>query len=321
MKTSEDHRNTTEWALAHVDGISFVGSLQKFMLANRVTGRAHALYFAGGGATLGFSKPKGQSANPKNLSYTSFKTKKPVQFSDFDGRGARITSIRLPIYSKTYFIIYDGLNPLGKKLAKITMGGFELPQLKLEGQAFVNGAIVVEYGDGKRHGTIKHVLDLPDEDFGPPPPREPYFSIKPFEKPLMVLPGDVMFDFDSHELKTSAFLVLKSALTSIEMRDYQEVIIQGHTDSVGGESYNMDLSIRRARAVKQWLIQNGCKGAQHFIVDGKGESQPRVNNDFCDSREKQQKANNSFSHGRDNKKGHIQKGCAQNRRVEIRFVY
>lgn len=300
MKNSLDHRNTTEWALAHVDGVSLVGSVQKFMLANRVTGRAHELYFVGGGFTLGFSKPKGTSSNP-NLSYYSFRTKRAVQFSDFEGRGARITAIRLPIYSKTYFIIYAGLNPLGQKLAQITMGGFSTPKASVSGQAFVNGGITISYGDGKRHGTIQHALDL-KEKFAPAT-REAHFSVAPFEEPLIALPADVMFSFDSHVLKANARSTLIDTLISIEMRDprYRQVVIEGHTDSTGSASYNVNLSLKRANAVKQWLFQNGCEGASHFIVKGFGETRPKISNKLPD--------------GRDNKEGR-----AQNRRVEIRFT-
>ena len=130
MQNSLDHHNTTEWALAHVDGASCVISAQKFMLANRMTGRAHELYFFGGGLTFGVTKPKAGLA-PKNLRYYSFRTRSSVQFSDFHGLGARITSIRLPIYSKTYLIIAAGTNPLGNKLATIAMGGFSMPKRSL----------------------------------------------------------------------------------------------------------------------------------------------------------------------------------------------
>lgn len=301
MKNHLDHKNTTEWALAHVDGVSFVGSLQKFMLANRVTGRAHALYFAGGGFTLGFSKPKGPTSNP-NLSYTSFRTTQAVQFSDFEGKGARISSIGLPIFSKTYFIIYATLNPFGRSLGKITMGGFTLPKLSVSGQAFVNGAIHIDYGDGKVHGLIVRVLDI-KEKFAPSGPRDAHYSVKPREAPLVVLPSDVMFEFDSHALKSKARSALMDALVTIEMRnDHQQVVIEGHTDSKGSPSYNEDLSVKRANAVKQWLSQNGCEGASYFIAKGFGETRPIASNELPD--------------GRDNKKGR-----AQNRRVEIRYKY
>lgn len=301
MNNSLDHNNTTEWALAHVDGVSFVGSVQKFMLANRVTGRAHELYFGGGGLTLGFSKPKGQTKNP-DLKYYNFRTKRPVQFSDFDGRGARITAIRLPIYSKTYFIINAELNPLGKKLAKVTMGGLSTPKLSISGQAFVNGVIKISYGDGKPHGLIRRVLDL--EDKFTSAPRKPNYSVTPFEEPLIVLPADLMFSSNSHALKVNVNAALSEALILIEKRDnhYKQVVIEGHTDSTGSNKYNMKLSLKRAKAVKQWLIKNGCEGANNFIVEGFGETRPKRSNDSSGERTNKEVR-------------------AQNRRVEIRFKH
>jgi outer membrane protein OmpA-like peptidoglycan-associated protein len=69
--------------------------------------------------------------------------------------------------------------------------------------------------------------------------------------------------------------------------------IVGHTDSIGDDAYNMDLSKRRAHAVTEYLRGKGIKLADRFEATGMGETKPL--------------ADNSTEEGR-----------AQNRRVTIR---
>lgn len=74
-----------------------------------------------------------------------------------------------------------------------------------------------------------------------------------------------------------------------------EVIVAvGHTDSVGPEAYNQRLSVRRAEAVKAYLVSKGIE-ANRVYTEGKGEAQPVA----------------------DNK---TKEGRAKNRRVEIEVV-
>ncbi|HSO93160.1 MAG TPA: OmpA family protein, partial [Candidatus Dormibacteraeota bacterium] len=68
----------------------------------------------------------------------------------------------------------------------------------------------------------------------------------------------------------------------------------GHTDSVGSDSYNYRLSMRRAEAVKAYLVSGGIE-ANRVFVEGKGEKQPVADNTTADGR-------------------------AQNRRVQIEVV-
>src|SRR5215510_8295934 len=108
MRTPEDNKNTTEWAITLLAGVAFVVSGQHFMLANRVTGRAHSLYFVGGGFTVGLELEVNRALD---LDYTSFRTSRPVNFNDFVGKWARLSSITVTAgvgFSKTILTIWDG---------------------------------------------------------------------------------------------------------------------------------------------------------------------------------------------------------------------
>lgn len=90
--------------------------------------------------------------------------------------------------------------------------------------------------------------------------------------------NDMMFDFDSAEIKPGAYTSLDK--TADILRRYENTLIQieGHTDSVGSEEYNMELSTRRADAVAEYLVSRGVNPARIRTV-GFGEKEPVASND------------------------------------------
>jgi OOP family OmpA-OmpF porin len=65
-----------------------------------------------------------------------------------------------------------------------------------------------------------------------------------------------------------------------------EVIIAvGHTDSIGGDAYNQKLSVRRADAVKNYLVDKGIE-KNRVYTEGKGEKQPVADNKTAEGRAK-----------------------------------
>ena len=90
--------------------------------------------------------------------------------------------------------------------------------------------------------------------------------------------GDVTFDTNSTVLRPELY----SEITRVAgvLKQYSETLIrvEGHTDSVGSEEYNRDLSTRRARAVKALLVQKGVADVRMEIV-GFGENMPVASND------------------------------------------
>jgi len=88
----------------------------------------------------------------------------------------------------------------------------------------------------------------------------------------------VHFDFDKSTLKPEAMAVLDQAAALLDKHERVVVEVAGHTDSVGTEAYNQGLSIRRADAVKNYLVGKGVK-ASRLTAKGYGESQPVASND------------------------------------------
>jgi outer membrane protein OmpA-like peptidoglycan-associated protein len=85
---------------------------------------------------------------------------------------------------------------------------------------------------------------------------------------------EIKFDFNSADIAKSALRdmdELGRALTNPDLRG-STFALGGYTDAVGGEEYNLDLSSRRADAVKQYLVQKYNLAADHLITAGYGKT-------------------------------------------------
>ena len=89
--------------------------------------------------------------------------------------------------------------------------------------------------------------------------------------------ADAFFDFDKSTLKPEGKERLTDLASKLKGMNLEVVIAVGHTDSVGTDSYNQKLSIRRAEAVKAFLTGQGIE-ANRVYTEGKGEKQPVADN-------------------------------------------
>jgi len=92
---------------------------------------------------------------------------------------------------------------------------------------------------------------------------------------VVSLAGDFLFDTDSSTLKPGAYEKLNKIAAVMNDDQGTGIVVKGHTDNRGSESYNIQLSQRRAEAVKNALVQAGVNPARIQAV-GYGESQPLV---------------------------------------------
>lgn len=91
------------------------------------------------------------------------------------------------------------------------------------------------------------------------------------------LPG-VYFEFNSASLNPQSESALRSLADLLGRRPEWQISIEGHTDSVGTERYNMDLSARRAAAVREALVSTYGTAAGRITTAGFGKSRPREPN-------------------------------------------
>ncbi len=89
--------------------------------------------------------------------------------------------------------------------------------------------------------------------------------------------SEVSFDFDSATLKPAFLPTLDKVADILARYPKTTVTIVGHTDNIGSEAYNQQLSERRARSVMNYLIDRGI-APQRLSAVGRGETQPRATN-------------------------------------------
>ena len=106
--------------------------------------------------------------------------------------------------------------------------------------------------------------------------------------------ADAFFDFDKSVLKPAGKAKLDDLVGKVKGINLEVIIAVGHTDSIGSDAYNQKLSVRRAEAVKAYLVSKGIE-KNRIYTEGKGEKQPVASNK-------------------------TKEGRAKNRRVEIEVV-
>lgn len=97
--------------------------------------------------------------------------------------------------------------------------------------------------------------------------------------------ADALFDFDKAVLKPEGKAKLDELTSKLGDINLEVIIAVGHTDSVGTDAYNQKLSIRRAEAVKAYIITKNVE-ANRVYTEGKGETQPVADNKTAEGRSK-----------------------------------
>ena len=98
------------------------------------------------------------------------------------------------------------------------------------------------------------------------------------------LPGSVLFDFDSADIRPDAERTLTEVAEVMKAYAQRPMRIEGHTDSVASDDYNQKLSERRAQSVQAWLTSRG--GVKAVITPkGWGEATPVASNDTAAGRQ------------------------------------
>jgi outer membrane protein OmpA-like peptidoglycan-associated protein len=94
----------------------------------------------------------------------------------------------------------------------------------------------------------------------------------------------IYFDFNKDTIKSESEPVLKQIVQAMLDNPTWKLTVEGHTDNIGGDSYNLDLSRRRAAAVKQALVARYRISPDRLSTDGFGASRPVETNDTLEGR-------------------------------------
>lgn len=111
---------------------------------------------------------------------------------------------------------------------------------------------------------------------------------------ILNMPSNITFATDQDAINAGFYPTLNSVVLVLKKFNQTLIDVYGHTDSTGSDSYNLELSQRRAQSVASYLSGQGVNG-QRFAVQGFGESRPVADNGS-------------------------ESGRALNRRVEIQLV-
>jgi len=180
-----------------------------------------------------------------------------------------------------------GPNPLGCAAVGAVLGG---------GGGALAGTKSAKHHDGDEAaigGSVGAVVGgglgylicaaLQKEEAPPAPPPPPARPAPPApQKEKIVLRG-VNFDFDKSNIRPDAKVILDEAASILGRNPDVAVSVNGYTDSVGTDAYNMKLSQRRADSVKSYLVGKGVS-AGRLTTQGFGESNPVASNETKDGR-------------------------------------
>lgn len=101
---------------------------------------------------------------------------------------------------------------------------------------------------------------------------------------LVTFDSGILFDFDSSRLRPAARNNLSELANTLREMPETEVLVAGHTDSVGSDDYNYTLSEQRAQSAADHLMSLGISGSRINIV-GLGEAEPVASNETSAGRQ------------------------------------
>jgi outer membrane protein OmpA-like peptidoglycan-associated protein len=113
---------------------------------------------------------------------------------------------------------------------------------------------------------------------------------------VVTFDSGLLFDFDSDKLRDASRTNLDNLAKSLASFGDSKLLLVGHTDDVGSDAYNLDLSRRRAAAVASYLIAQGVPSAR-IETSGRGESEPIAPNDNDADRQKNRRVEVAITAG------------------------
>ena len=128
------------------------------------------------------------------------------------------------------------------------------------------------------------VIDANDQCPGTPRGTEVDARGCPIEKKAPIVLRGVTFEFDSSKLTMQAENRLDNVVDALEASPDVTFRIDGYTDSIGTEQYNLGLSQRRVDSVREYLVEHGIRTTRITGTEGHGESNPVATNETAAGR-------------------------------------
>ncbi len=107
--------------------------------------------------------------------------------------------------------------------------------------------------------------------------NEKVFPLKRIKRGVSAKLNNVYFDTDKWQLKEKSFAELDKLYEFLTLMPDIQIIIQGHTDNSGTEEHNLQLSLRRARTVMDYLTSRGIS-EKRLTAEGVGSAYPIADN-------------------------------------------
>lgn len=138
------------------------------------------------------------------------------------------------------------------------------------------GAILGAAAGGAAGAVIGHKMDKQAKEIEKEVPNAQVE--RQGEGIIVTFNSNVLFGFDRSDLSDQAKSTINDLNTILQKYPDENVLVIGHTDDVGSNSYNQSLSERRASSVASYLVSQGVSSAR-ISTKGMGESDPKVAND------------------------------------------
>jgi outer membrane protein OmpA-like peptidoglycan-associated protein len=100
---------------------------------------------------------------------------------------------------------------------------------------------------------------------------------------VITIPGSVLFPSNKYDLLPAARDKLNHVADALKNQEDHRMIVEGHTDSQGNETSNMELSQKRAQSVRDYLVSRGVSG-EKISATGLGQSRPMADNTSAEGR-------------------------------------
>ena len=149
------------------------------------------------------------------------------------------------------------------------------------------GAAIAGFTSAFICGVLAYYLTEEAKPAAPAPPSPPKPAPPPAAKPgeRTIILDNVLFDFDKTAVKPDGAKILDRLIAFLKENKDKRVDHEGHTDSVGSEKYNQNLSERRAASVRDYIVKGGIDKSR-ISTKGFGLTKPIADNKTAEGRAK-----------------------------------